>query len=68
MPVVDVFQGGRLAELGVSQQALEPLVVAIGLLILHQESDEVGVGEFGLFGAVKAAPQKLRPCRRASGR
>jgi hypothetical protein len=53
VPVVDVFHGGRLTELGVSEQALEPLVVTIGLLVLHKESDKVGMGEVGLFGAVK---------------
>jgi hypothetical protein len=57
VPVVNVFQCGRLAELGVPQQALEPLVVAIGLLVLDEQSDEVGVREFGLSSAVETLLQ-----------
>jgi len=54
MPVVDVLQGSRLTESGVSQQALEPLIVAVGLLILHQQPHKLGMGELGASGTVKS--------------
>ena len=42
MAVVDVFQAGRLAQPGILKQALEPLVIAVGLLVLCQQSDKFG--------------------------
>ena len=52
MPVVDVLQASLLAEPGIPEQALEPLIVAVGLLILHQQPDKVGVGELGVLGII----------------
>jgi hypothetical protein len=51
MPVVNIFHAGWLAEPGSLEQAPEPLVVTIGFLILHQQPDKFGVGEFGMIGA-----------------
>ncbi len=54
MPVVDVLQVSLLAEPGIPEQALEPLIVAVGLLILYQQPDKIGVGELGVLGIIQS--------------
>jgi hypothetical protein len=45
MTVVNVFQAGWLTESGILEQPLEPLIVTICFLILHQQPDKLGMGE-----------------------
>jgi hypothetical protein len=53
MTVIDVFQGGLLTQFGVLEQAFEPPVIPIGLLILGQQPNKLGMGEVCLTGAIE---------------
>jgi len=48
--VVDILQRRRLPQFGFPEQALEPLVVAVGLFVLDQKPDEVGMGKLTMPG------------------
>jgi hypothetical protein len=50
MPVVDVFKGGALFELGVMQEPFEPQIFPIGFFILDQQAQELLVAQIGGFG------------------
>jgi hypothetical protein len=44
--VIDVFEGGILAKAGFFEESCLAAIVAVGFLILQEEGNEVGVGEF----------------------
>ena len=54
MAVVDILEAGSLAEPGFLKQALEPLIVTVGFLILHQQPNKLGMGELGMRGAIES--------------
>jgi len=47
--VIDVLDGGLLAQSGVSQSRGQPLVTAMGQLTIEQEAEPVGMAEIGSF-------------------
>jgi hypothetical protein len=59
MTVVNVLKAGLLAEPGFPEQALEPLVVAVSFLILHEQPDKLGVGEISVFGVTESRLKAL---------
>lgn len=51
VPVVDVLNAGvRLAEPGFFEETCKAAIIAVGLFVLDEESDEFGVGEVGMGG------------------
>jgi hypothetical protein len=52
--VVDVFEGGLESELGVSEDALEALVLPVGFFILHEQADELFVRELCMLRACES--------------
>src|SRR5208283_5710243 len=52
--VVDILQRSRLAQFGLTEQACQAFVVAVGLLVLDQKPDEVSMGKLTVPGIVEA--------------
>ena len=47
MFVIDVFETGRLGELGVKEKAFKAEIVAVGFFVLDDQAEELRVGEIG---------------------
>ena len=50
MFVIDVFETGRLRELGVKEKALKTEIVPVGFFILDNQAEELRMGEIGGVG------------------
>jgi hypothetical protein len=50
MFVIDVFETGRLRELGVKEKPLKTEVVAVSFFILDNQAEELRMGEIGGVG------------------
>jgi hypothetical protein len=57
--VIDVLDGGRLAELGVAQAACEAAVISGGDLTIDEETEPIGVRHLGCLGIVKRMHRHL---------
>ncbi len=42
MFVIDVFETGRLSELGVKKQTFQAQIIPVGLFVLDNQSEELG--------------------------
>ena len=47
MFVIEVFETGRLRELGVKEKPLKTEIVAVGFFILDNQAEELRMGEIG---------------------
>ena len=47
MFVIDVFERGRLRELGVKEKTLETEIFSVGFFILDNQAEELRMGEIG---------------------
>jgi hypothetical protein len=50
MFVIDVFETGRLRELGVKEKAFEAEIFPVGFFVLDNQAEELRMGEIGGVG------------------
>jgi hypothetical protein len=66
--VIDVLDGGRLAELGVVPVAYEAAVIPGGDLTIDEETEPIGMRHLGCLGIVLQFDKRVRHCSEAEWR